>query len=157
MSCSALPLAAVGHVDRNREHELFYNFPCENRAAFLCSAPSCVLRSSAFSACLGCALSGDGERGEATARPRPAAVAGGGARPVSGAAAAALQLTTWLISCVPWHQEGGQFVSWAAEAGSCQRGRSFWEPRSEGETCGKETGERWVRCHGGSRGHPERL
>lgn len=30
---------------------------------------------------------------------------------------------------------------------SCQRGRSFWEPRSEGETCGKETGQRWVRYH----------
>lgn len=116
MSCSALPLAAVGHVDRNREHELFYNFPCENRAAFFCSAPSCVLRSSALPACLGCALSGDGERGEAAARPRPAVVAGGGARPVPGAAAAALQLATWLISCVLWHQEGGQFVSWAAEA-----------------------------------------
>ncbi|XP_036897150.1 homeobox protein Hox-A6 isoform X1 [Sturnira hondurensis] len=46
MSCSALPLAAVGHVDGNREHELFYNFPCENRAAFFRSAPSCLLRSS---------------------------------------------------------------------------------------------------------------
>ncbi|XP_017655718.2 homeobox protein Hox-A6 isoform X1 [Nannospalax galili] len=54
MSCSALPLAAVGHVDRNREHELFYNFPCENRAAFFCSARSCVLRSSAFPAWVGC-------------------------------------------------------------------------------------------------------
>ncbi|XP_051008316.1 homeobox protein Hox-A6 isoform X1 [Acomys russatus] len=116
MSCSALPLAAVGHVDRNREHELFYNFPCENRAAFFCSASSCVLRSSAFPACLGCALSSDGERREAAARPRPAAVAGGGARPVPGAAAGALQLATWLISCVLWHQKGGQFVSWAAEA-----------------------------------------
>lgn len=40
---------------------------------------------------------------------------------------------------------------------SCQRGRSFWEPRSEGETCGKETGQRWVSFHSGERGHPERL
>ncbi|XP_077896063.1 homeobox protein Hox-A6 isoform X2 [Ictidomys tridecemlineatus] len=116
MSCSALPLAAVGHVDRNREHELFYNFPCENRAAFFCSAPSCLLRSSAFQSPLVRALSRDGEQREAPARPGRAARAGGGARPGPGAAAAVLQLATWLISCVLWHQEGGQFVSRAAQA-----------------------------------------
>ncbi|XP_072620712.1 homeobox protein Hox-A6 isoform X1 [Vulpes vulpes] len=65
---------------------------------------------------LGCALSGDGESDEALARPGPAAPAGGGARPGPGASAAALQLATWLISCVLWHQEGGQVVSPAAQA-----------------------------------------
>lgn len=37
---------------------------------------------------LGCALSGDGERGEAPGRPGPALPAGGGVRPAPGAAAA---------------------------------------------------------------------
>ncbi|XP_077159374.1 homeobox protein Hox-A6 isoform X1 [Paroedura picta] len=41
MSGSVPPLVAGGHVDGNREHELFYNFPGENRAAFFCSALSC--------------------------------------------------------------------------------------------------------------------
>lgn len=93
MSCSALPLAAVGHVDGNREHELFYNFPCENRAAFFCSAPSCLLRSSAFqpgSAVLCPAMASETRPRPGPARPLPLEV---GVCPVPGAAAAALQLT----------------------------------------------------------------
>jgi hypothetical protein len=104
---------------------------------------------------LGCALSGDGdgERGEALARPGPAAPAGGGSVqfPVPGAAAAVLQLATWLISCVLWHQEG-QFVSPGCPNDSCQRSKSFWKPPSEGETWGRhkrkgdELTPRWERA-----------
>lgn len=62
-----------------------------------------------------------------------------------------MQLATWLISCVLWHQEGGQFVSPGCPSDSCQRGRSFWEPPSEGETCG-ETGAKVVRWQPRRRG-----
>lgn len=57
-----------------------------------------------------------------------------------------MQLATWLISCVLWLQGRGRFVSPGCPSDSCHRGRSFWEPPSEGETCG-ETGAKVVRGH----------
>lgn len=95
---------------------------------------------------LGCALSGDGGRGEAPGWRGPAVPAGGGVRLAPDAAAASLQLATWLISSVLWLQGRGRFVSPGCPSDSCHRGRSFWEPPSEGETCG-ETGAKVVRGH----------
>ncbi|XP_072620713.1 homeobox protein Hox-A6 isoform X2 [Vulpes vulpes] len=130
MSCSALPLAAVGHVDGNREHELFYNFPCENRAAFFCSARSCLLRSSASQpARLRFVRRWRVRRGPGPARPGRSRWRWGASRSRRlGGRSATRNLANFLRPLAPGRRTSRLP---GCPSDSCQRGRSFWEPPSE--------------------------